>query len=237
MRLNMRLTPNEEAIPFDHVHNLTGALHKWLGENDLHDKISLYSIGWFDGGTARDGSLHFPEGATWRISFWEEKYTEDLVEGILDDPDVFSGMNVYEVHEQEPPNFGERYRFIVDSPVLVRKNRDDGTREHLLWKNEEADRILTRILRRKIHEADLSLDEMTGSAGAPTGEKKKDSKQPTVRFDRDYDGAKSKLVTIKDTSHRASVCPVIVEGPEEAVRFAWCVGVGDLTGSGFGALK
>lgn len=48
MRLNLRLTPNEEPVPFDHVHNLTGAIHKWLGKNDLHDKISLYSFGWLN---------------------------------------------------------------------------------------------------------------------------------------------------------------------------------------------
>jgi CRISPR/Cas system endoribonuclease Cas6 (RAMP superfamily) len=30
---------------------------------------------------------------------------------------------------------------------------------------------------------------------------------------------------------------VVVEGTPEAVRFAWTVGVGELTGSGFGALQ
>jgi CRISPR/Cas system endoribonuclease Cas6 (RAMP superfamily) len=30
---------------------------------------------------------------------------------------------------------------------------------------------------------------------------------------------------------------VVVTGTPEAVQFAWTVGVGELTGSGFGALK
>ncbi len=179
MRLNLRLTPNSDPVPFDHLHDLTGVLHHWLGENDLHDRISLYSFGWLDGSRANDGALHFPDGAVWRISFWEQQYTGELVRGILEDPDVFHGMNVYEVHEQEPPNFGERYRFMVDSPVLARKNRDDGGRDHLLWKDEEADEILTRTLRSKIRAA--------GSAGALTGESKEDPHHPTVRFARDYD--------------------------------------------------
>jgi hypothetical protein len=46
-----------------------------------------------------------------------------------------------------------------------------------------------------------------------------------VACDRTYRGARSKLVTIKGISRRASVCPVAVTGMPEAVR-----------GSGFGTL-
>jgi CRISPR/Cas system endoribonuclease Cas6 (RAMP superfamily) len=253
MRLNLRLTPNSAPVPFDHVHNLTGAIHNWLGENDLHDKISLYSFGWLNGSNAQNGALHFPDGATWRISFWEEEYTEQLVDGIMNDPDVMNGMRVFEINEQTLPNFGNRYRFEVDSPVLVRKNRDDGGRDHLLWEDEEADELLTKTLRRKLNEAGVAVSEIPGSAGVPAGKQRNggggaegqvgsssdrvEDLEVNIRFDREYDGAKSKLVTIKETSHRASVCPVIVEGSEEVLQFAWCVGVGDLSGSGFGALK
>lgn len=46
MRLHLRLSPNTTPVSFDHLHQLTGALHKWLGENEVHDELSLYSFGW-----------------------------------------------------------------------------------------------------------------------------------------------------------------------------------------------
>ena len=52
MRLHLKLTPNTEPIPFNYQHQLTGTLHKWLGQNDLHDKISLYSFSWLRGSKA-----------------------------------------------------------------------------------------------------------------------------------------------------------------------------------------
>ena len=57
-----------------------------------------------------------------------------------------------------------------------------------------------------------------------------------ISFDREFANPKVKLVQIKDTQIHASICPVIVEGTGEAVRFAWNVGVGSGTGSCFGSL-
>jgi len=62
-------------------------------------------------------------------------------------------------------------------------------------------------------------------------------KQVKVGFDREFANPKIKLVRIKDIDHKASICPVIVEGTPEAVRFAWNVGIGNGTGSCFGSLK
>lgn len=59
----------------------------------------------------------------------------------------------------------------------------------------------------------------------------------TAAFDETYHGARTKLVTIKGISHKTSLCPVAVTGTPEAVRFAWEAGAGELTGSGFGALR
>jgi CRISPR-associated endoribonuclease Cas6 len=59
----------------------------------------------------------------------------------------------------------------------------------------------------------------------------------TVQFDQTYRGARTKLVTIKGISHKASLCPVVVTGTPDAVRFAWEVGIGELTGSGCGAVR
>jgi CRISPR/Cas system endoribonuclease Cas6 (RAMP superfamily) len=55
MRLHLYLSPNERPVPFDYQHYLTGAFHKWLGANDLHDRLSLYSLSWLYEGRARRG--------------------------------------------------------------------------------------------------------------------------------------------------------------------------------------
>lgn len=221
MRLHLTLTPNTEPVHFNYQHQLTGVLHKWLGENELHDKISLYSFSWLRGRVERvDGGLNFPNGAKWFVSFWEDEHTEKLKDGILRKPEVILGMNVEKVKEQAIPEFGEDYRFKVASPVLVRANQDDGSRKHLLYNDKEADEILTRRMKAKLEAADFNEIEYNIS----------------ISFDRSYPNPQTKLVDIKGTKLRANVCPVKIEGSPEAVKFAWNVGVGELTGSGFGAI-
>ena len=226
MRLNLALSPNTDSIPFNHLHWLTGTLHKWAGpDNALHDGPSLYSIGWLKGGHAEDGALTFPDGARWRLSFWAADAAKQVLDGILQDPSVCAGMRVVEAQQQTTPSFSGGHRFDVDAPVVARRRRDDGSREYLLYDDERADAALTRTLRAKMRATDLDVD----------------SSEVKVRFDRGYDGARTKLATIEkgghEVHHKGSECPVIVEGPAEAARFTWNVGVGELTGSGFGALK
>ena len=221
MRLNLRLTGNTDPVPFNHLHRLTGVLHKWLGWNEVHDEMSLYSFGWLKGGHGENGHLTFPEGAAWRVSFYDTDESKRLLDGIMKDPTVFGGMRVFEVKEQATPSFSGCYRFEVDGPVVVRRTRDDGSRAYLTWEEEGADDVLTRVLQRKLDEADFEDEH----------------RDARVQFDRTYRSAHTKLAEIKGIRHKGSVCPVVVEGTPEAVQFAWHVGVGELTGSGFGALR
>ena len=222
MRLNLKLTANTEPVPFNHLHRLTGCLHKWLGQNDLHDDLSLYSFGWLSGGAAENGHLAFPRGAAWRVSFYETEMARRLLDGLMQDPEVFAGLRVFEAKEQAVPALSGSYRFKTDgSPVLARRRRDDGSRAYLLWDDEAADAVLTRTLRRKLKAAGFEDEHL----------------EAEVQFDRTYAGARSKVTEIKGAKHKGSICPVVVTGTPEAVRFAWTVGAGELTGSGFGALR
>lgn len=222
MRLNLRLTPNTEPVPYAHLHWLTGALHKWLGpDNVLHDGPSLYSFGWLRGGSGADGHLQFPEGATWRISFHDTEAAKQCIAGIMQDPTVCAGMRVHEVKEQATPAFSDAYHFKVDAPVVARRVRDDGSRAYLLWDDEGVNDVLTQTLRTKMGAAGLDAEK----------------KHVSVQFDQSYPNPHTKLAEIKGIKHKGSICPVVVEGTPEAVRFAWKVGVGELTGSGFGALR
>ena len=226
MRLNLRLTANDATVPYNHLHHLTGFLHRCIGQNELHDGLSLYSFGWLGGGYgSEDGDgLTFPQGATWHVSFHRASHAKRLIEGAMQDPEVFCGMRVFEIKEQEAPTFNGSHRFKTDgAPVIVRRYREDGSREYLLSdQGEAAAKVMTRVLRRKLEAAGYG-EEHVGST--------------TVQFDQMYPNPHTRLTTVKGTKHKGSVCPVVVEGTPEAVRFAWTVGVGELTGSGFGALR
>lgn len=221
MRLHLRLSPNIKPLPFDHLHNLTGVIHKWLGDNALHDGISLYSFGWLHGGKATKGALQFTGGADWNVSFLSADVTDRVRQGIRSDPTVAFGMRVYEIREQITPYFGSAACFSVDGAVLTRRRREDGGRDHLTFEDEAAAETLTRTFRAKLQAAGLGAEHLTS----------------TARFDRAYQKARTKLVTIKGTQFRTSECPVIIEGTPAAVQAAWLFGVGELTGIGLGALR
>ena len=221
MRLHLSLTPNTEAVPFNYQHHLTGVLHKWLGENDLHDKISLYSFSWLRGNvkTYEDG-LHFPDGAKWFISFWEKEYGPQLIQGVVDQPEMLNGITVNEVQVAKTPKFDKKFRFKAASPILIRNKDDNNNRKHLTFNDKDAGKYLLRTFKTKLSKAELenSTDNIK------------------LYFDQNYPSPKTKLINIKGTNLRANLCPVIMEGNPKAIEFAWNVGLGELTGSGFGAV-
>lgn len=222
MRLNFRLTGNTEPVLPSYLSALRSAVHRWLGPNDLHDGLSLYSFSTLYGGRWRGSGPVFRNGAVWRLSFADACAARRASAGVLGDPHVAFGMRVYEVAEQAPPSLGSVYRFEADSPVLVRAKRQDETREHLAWDDPRADDALTHVLRRKLRAAGFDGEHLQARAG----------------FDRSYRGAKTKVVEVQPgLRYKGNVCPVIIAGTPEAVRFSWLVGAGDLTGSGMGALR
>lgn len=220
MRLYFDLSANREPVPFDYQHFVIGAFHKWLGKNELHDGVSLYSLSWLQRAVRDRKLLNFPHGAGWFVSYYDAKLTEIIMSAVVRDPLVCYGMKVLRVQKQETPNFGGRYRFKVASPILAREKKEDGSIKHLLYSDEGIDENITKTL---LHKLDLAgMHEETQGL--------------QVSFDRTYRFARTKLVTIKGIQNRANFCPVFVQGTERAVRFAWDVGIGNSTGSAFGAL-
>ena len=217
MRIHLTLTPNRTPIPFDHLPTLVGAIHKWLGTNDLHDSPSLYSFSWLSGGKGNKRGLNFPNGASFFISSFDENFIRQLIKGIRQEPEINFGLCVREVILQETPEFGSQAYFKVASPVLA-KRRVGEEEKHFLYTEPETDNLLTQTLQTKLKEAGISTENVY------------------VRFDRDYPLAKVKKVNYKRIGNKASMCPVIVEGSPEQIAFAWNVGIGSSTGIGFGAL-
>lgn len=222
MKIQLKLSPNIQPVPFNHLHQLVGGLHKWLGPNEDHGNgLSLYSFGWLQGGERIGKSLHFPHGATLDVSFFEEKKGWELAKGIVKDATWNYGMRVLEANEMPIPQMGMRNQFSVSSPVMLREKRADGSRRYILWdETEPAEDALTRIFRKKMKSAGLRGEHLDS----------------IMRFAPGAAKPKTKLVHYKQIKHKSSLCPIEVEGTPEAALFAWLTGAGESTGSGFGAL-
>lgn len=226
MRLILKLSPSNYAVPFDYHHVLTGVLHRWLGPNPEHDGLSLYSFSNLHGGQ-RDGTrLDFRRGGTWMVSSHDEGFLRRSVNGILTDPELNWGMRVQDVTLQAPPAFedGKVQRFMLSSPVFIKRSEPDPTRPEgkndrfYLYTDPESDHLLTDTMRHKLRVAGLP------EAGLE------------IRFDRDYPRAKTKMIIYKGYKRKCSECPVWIKGSSEQLAFAWSVGVGNNTGSGFGGV-
>lgn len=221
MRIYLHLTPNREIVPFNYQQNLVGAFHKWLGHNELHDDISLYSLSWLSGGKMRADKkgLEFRNGAEFCISAPGPELLQKAIQGIFAGADIRWGMKVEEVRVRRTPDFGERQRFVLNSPILI-KRKEAGKKhdDYYLYDHPQANELMTETLRRKLTKADLPAE-------------------VAVRFDAEYRNPKFKMVQYKSLNIKASMCPVIVEGDARAVAAAWEVGCGNSTGVGFGCLK
>jgi len=224
MRVKIHLSPPSHPgyIPFSYQHKLTGAFHRILCQNSVHDETSLYSLGWLSRGlVVPNKGFAYPKGATWTINFHDNELAFRFLAKAHQDGEIAFGMRAYKFETIPTPRFSGTYRFIAQSPILVRDNSVEGAADHVLFSDPRADALLTRTFRNKMELAGLSDEDKSSWMG----------------FDRSYIKAKRKPVTIKNSRMIANECPILVSGTPNAVRFAWNVGAGHLTGSCFGHLK
>ncbi len=219
MRISLNLTPNTETVPFNYQSSLVGAFHKWLGENELHDGLSLYSLSWLSHGQRRKDGLDFPEGSTFSVSAPSDELLSALVHGVFKGHQIRWGMEVREVIIQRTPDFGSRQKFFAQSPILIKRKPEDAEHHQYYFpSHKESGPLMTETLRLKMEKAGIEGD-------------------ISVRFDETYPNPKIKMVSYKGINIKAALCPVLVEGDPRAVQFAWEVGIGNSTGIGFGCLK
>ena len=220
MRIYLHLTPNREIVPFNYQQSLVGAFHKWLGQNELHDDISLYSLSWLSHGVPRRRGLDFPNGSTFYISAPNPDFLSAMIHGLDGGHQIKWGMEVQEVTIQRTPKFGSRQRFLAQSPILIKRKEKETDKYHRFYfhSDKEANGFMTETLQQKLAKMSLPTD-------------------VAVKFDDNYLKPRIKKATYKDIDIKATLCPVIVEGNPRAVSFAWEVGVGNSTGIGFGALR
>lgn len=222
MRLYIHTSPNRQTVPFDYQSTLVSAFHRWLGPNALHDSLSLYSLSWLSAGRASKQGLRFYEGSQFFISCPDSALFQQLIGQIQASPQIDWGMEVRELLLEPPPDFGESETFFLQSPVLIQRDvdTDAGRNKRFYYVDDpESDALMTETLQRKLAKAG------------------KGHLSVSVSFDRSYPRIKTKAATYKGITSKGTLCPVIVEGDAEAVRFAWEVGIGNSTGIGWGALK
>lgn len=220
MRIILNTTPNDKIIPFNYQKYLIGVLHKWLGENGIHDNISLHSFSWLKEGEIQKNGFDFRSGAEWFISFHKEDYVKQIVKSILEKPDMFFGMRVSDIQIDSKQHWDNgEYCFRLASPVLIKRSIDFNNIKFYTYEDAECGSLMTETLKNKMRVARLPEDETL-----------------SVEFDMSYNNKKIKLVDIHRIKNKCSMCPIIIKGKPESIAFARNVGIGNSTGSGFGAI-
>ena len=82
MRIHFKINSLKQIVPFNHQHLLTGAIHKWLGWNQEHGEVSLFSFSRLDGGKRKKDGLVFEEGSSFFFSAQDSTLAKKLIEGV-----------------------------------------------------------------------------------------------------------------------------------------------------------
>ncbi|MDY0287163.1 MAG: CRISPR-associated endoribonuclease Cas6 [Bacteroidales bacterium] len=217
MRIYLKIKTANKIIPFNHQPLLTGTIHKWLGWNEDHGKISLYSFSQLSGGKVVADGLRLKLGTSFFFSSYDETLIKKMVSGIQSEPEMFYGLIVSEIIIQEDPDLTDRTLFHVASPIFI-KRRVGKKIDHILFNDSRANTCLKETLTNKMNKAGITDDSLD------------------IRFDSSYNGVGTKKITYNGVQNRANWCPVIIEGKPETKLFAWNVGLGNSTGIGFGAI-
>lgn len=219
MRLYLSLTRNKETIPFNYQPYLTGAIHKWIGKNNSeHDGLSLYSFSWFQNVSIKKSGVDLTADSYFFISAYKEELMKLILKGVLQNPEVCYGSSVSDVQIADAPSFQRGHTFFTASPVFI-KRRVDNNEKHITYENPSSSLYLTETIKKKLQAANLSTEDVT------------------VKFDDTYISPRTKIIWYNEIGNRVNVCPVVIDGAPEQLKFAWNVGVGNSTGIGFGALK
>ena len=92
MRIYFKIETTNKIVPFDHQHLLTGIIHKWIGWNNEHGNVSLYSFHGLKEEKEQEQDYVFEK----ETSFFFSSYKLDLIKnGCWDknDPSLLMGLS------------------------------------------------------------------------------------------------------------------------------------------------
>lgn len=219
MRLYLKLSKNNKTIPFNYQELMTGVIHKWIGlDNDVHGKSGQYSFSWLQNTLATKEGINLEDNAYFFIGSINDALIKSIIKGVLESPEMFFGVRVIDVQIANIPEFRNSEEFLMASPVLLKRKEGDKIR-HVTLLDNDFEEVLTDNLKRKLEKAELSSDGLSITLNPKTSYRQ------------------TKLVTYKGIKNRTSLAPIIIKGTQEQIAYAWCNGLGNSTGIGFGALK
>ena len=125
MRIHLKIDSGNSTIPFNHQHLLVGTIHKWLGWNELHGNVALFSFSRLEKGEKTDSGLKLGKYSTLFFSAYDNEIIKSLIKGIQKDPDMFNGLIVSEIIIEDNPDLSDRDYFYVASPVLVKRKEGE----------------------------------------------------------------------------------------------------------------
>lgn len=220
MRIYLKTSANTSVVPFEYQQKLVGVIHKWLGENEIHNSISLYSFSWLHNGKQVGNGFNFPNGASWYISFYDENLLKRIISKILVMPELFNGMKVTDVSIEENPDLSSRELFYLGSPIFLKRYLiDKSENKYYTYEDADSGEIMKETLWHKMQIAGIPIDETL-----------------EIGFDLTYVRKKIKYINYHNIRNKASMCPVYIKGKQETKVFAWNVGIGNSTGIGFGSI-
>lgn len=218
MRIHLKIYSGNIIIPFNHQHLLVGTIHKWLGWNDLHGNVALFSFSRIEKGKPLKDGLQLEKYSSMFISAFDNEVIKLLINGIQKDKTMFNDLSVSEIVIQEDPDFSDRDSFYTGSPILIKRPVGEKTK-HFLYNDKQSNELLKETLITKMKHLGIEDDSLE------------------IYFDQNYSNPKTMLIDYKGISNRANWCSVIIKGKPETKLFAWNVGLGNSTGIGFGAIK
>lgn len=219
MRIYLRLGRNQKVIPFTYQELLVGVIHKWIGsDNVIHGKSGQYSFSWIQNTSATKEGINLGDNAYFFIGSMSDALIKTIIKGILENTEMFCGVKVTDIQIKDIPDFGKSERFLMASPVLLKIKAEDKIR-HVTLLDKDFEEILTDNLKRKLEKAGLSSEGFS------------------ITLNPETDYRKTKLITYKGIENKTSLAPIIINGTQEQIAFAWCNGLGNSTGIGFGAIK
>lgn len=211
MKLRFRADARGAILPYDYPAQIGRAFYR-RAEGD-HDGQSLHSIGWIRGGevdTTRQG-LVISGSPRWSLGVGRTGPLESFLESVERDPEILPGV---EIHYPEPisPPEETSVTYFAESPILARHGR-----EHLRFDDPKAGETITKSLEAKLRK--LTGEEVPVEAEfVPT------------------ETARTKVMSTGKARHKGNLCHVRVETIPKAQKHVPSVGIGALTGMGFGAV-
>jgi len=216
MKITFGLTVEPRVHPFTYYEHLARSFYDRTPSYELHDDMSLHSIGWIRGqADATRRGLVFSRSSTWSVGIVHKDVLQEFLSSIETDPEIIPGIRI----DSATPVRAQagRVRYLAESPILIRRES-----HHYRFDEPEGNRGLTYSLRTKLKA--IGIDEAVCATVRAT-------------FDTDYARPRTKVVHIGKAKYLTSVCPIYIDAQQPLLHeLAMSAGLGGLTGMGLGAI-